>query len=203
MFYFADITVPGTSLPVGAHEGVKEYDFSQGLSSPDLRHSLQYVSSVGQHQYCLSGNKLFSPPIPGAERTALRDEVENLRKERDDLAEELSKDGDHSLECRLDADYICRDDYRCRYYTGLSGEVCKKLFNLSMIYTKSRSFDESRSSASGLSAADQFILCLVRLRQDIPLEYLSHQKGVSISTASDAFSRWIDILHQKVGWLVR
>ena len=53
-----------------------------------------------------------------------------------------------------------------------------------------------------LCLEDQFILALVKLRLNLLFEDIAHRFGVSLSTASCTFSKWIDILFTRLHFLI-
>ena len=50
---------------------------------------------------------------------------------------------------------------------------------------------------------DQFFVTLVKLRLNLPFDLISYQTGYHTSTIRDYFWRWIDLMYQRLRFLVR
>ena len=53
-----------------------------------------------------------------------------------------------------------------------------------------------------LCLEDQFFLTLVKLRLNLLMEDIAHRFGVSLSTVSSTFSKWVDILFTRLHFLI-
>ena len=87
--------------------------------------------------------------------------------------------------------YFLGDDDKVRFYTGLpSFEILCILFNFVEPYIKRKS--------SVLSHFQEFILTLMKLRLDVPLQDLAYRFNISISTVNRIFHFWIDIMDRRL-----
>ena len=55
---------------------------------------------------------------------------------------------------------------------------------------------------TSLPKFQQFILVLMRLRLDSPLQDLAYRFGISLATASRIFERWIDVMYTRLKFLI-
>ena len=88
------------------------------------------------------------------------------------------------------------DDEQTNYYAGLpSYKVFELLVNkftqISPTYTR-----------YGLSAADQLLMVLMKLRRATPHKHLGYQFGVHVSRVSKIFHHWIDIMSRELKQLI-
>lgn len=88
------------------------------------------------------------------------------------------------------------NDLRTKFYTGLpSWPVFVYVFTF-----VSRDLNSRGNHA--LCLEDQFFLALVKLRLNLLFEDIAHRFGVSLSTASCTFSKWVDILFTRLHFLI-
>ena len=91
---------------------------------------------------------------------------------------------------------LAGDDSQTRYYTGLPSfkvfeHLVKEFTLISPTYTR-----------YGLSAADQLLMVMMKLRHATSHKDLGYQFGVHISRVSKIFHHWIDIMSRELGQLV-
>ena len=116
--------------------------------------------------------------------------MDNLRREKADLAAERDLLADKLNHAQLNSATIKDNSGRSKFYTGLSWEVFTQLsLFLSTVITT--------SAKCMLLATEQLFLTLVKLRQNLPFELISHQAGVDVSTVSISFWKTIEVLYRK------
>ena len=87
---------------------------------------------------------------------------------------------------------------RCKMMTGIRCDVFVKLFLfLSSFYT-----NKSQTKGS-LPLREQLFLTLVKLRHGMSFDLLATVKGVPRTTTVDYVWKWVDLLHAKIGFLIR
>ena len=88
------------------------------------------------------------------------------------------------------------NDLRTKFYTGLPGW---SLF----LYVFTFVFHDLKSCGNHvLCIEDQFFLALAKLRLNLLMEDIAHRFGISLSTASCIFSKWVDILFTGLNFLI-
>ena len=117
------------------------------------------------------------------------DQLDVLLEEIERLKSELKSN-------RFDFRMLERNDSKTKFYTGLpSWPVFLYVFTF-----VSRDLNPRGNHA--LCLEDQFILTLVKLRLNLLMEDIAYRFGVSLSTASCTFSKWIDILFTRLNFLI-
>ena len=124
-------------------------------------------------------------------------EISNLRTERDHLKDKVQILKEQQMLAQLQWEIVFSRDQTCRYLTGISSPVLSHLYQFCMDGLKDRQL------GTLVHPKDQLLTTLVRLRHNIPFEYLALQRGVSSSTVSDMFWRWVEIIFQKMNFLVQ
>lgn len=123
---------------------------------------------------------------------ALEIEVINLRKERDTALEtvkELKSKFTSYANLRK-----CLPD-KFKFYTGISLEIFDNIFD----YLSKR----LQPCKSKIQYKTQMLMTLVKLRLNIPFEYLADNFGVAKSTCNDIFKRWIHLMFIKLQPLIK
>ena len=104
-------------------------------------------------------------------------EMDSLRKERDDLKDELSKQ-------QLTADTLSQE--KVKFYTGLPNygvfQLVLKLCESSVVKSK-----------TNLTLSDELLLTLMKLRLNLTYDDLSFRFHVSKSSVSVIFHKWLDV----------
>ncbi|XP_065055322.1 uncharacterized protein LOC135683866 [Rhopilema esculentum] len=94
----------------------------------------------------------------------------------------------------LDKSYFKGDDSKVKFYTGMpSFEILKATFE----YVK-----PSVKNKSLLSSFQEFVLVLMKLRLNVPLQDLAYRFGASLSTVSRIFSAWMINLDNRLSFLI-
>ena len=89
------------------------------------------------------------------------------------------------------------DDSKVKYYTGLpSFNVLKAIFDFvsPCVGTYSR---------TALPLFDQFLLVLARLRLNMEVQYLSYHFGIHPSNISRTFTKWINVMYERLKPLIK
>ena len=94
----------------------------------------------------------------------------------------------------FDEDYF-NDDEKTRFYTGLpSVEILKRTFDFVAPYLT--------RTPPQLSKFQEFILVLMKLRLNVPLQDLAYHFGISLSTVSRIFAHWLLVLDTRLAPLI-
>ena len=86
------------------------------------------------------------------------------------------------------------NDDTCHYFTGLSGSV----FDIACSYITPC----LKLPRTNIPLRNQILMVLVRLRINLPFEYISHQTGISKSTANLTFHKILDLVYTKLHFLI-
>ena len=93
-------------------------------------------------------------------------------------------------------EYFADHDDRVRFYTGLPGfDVLKATFSFISPFVTRRS--------KSLSLFQEFIMVLMKLRLNVPLQDLAYRFGVSLSTVSRTFSTWLTVMDIRLSPIIR
>lgn len=88
------------------------------------------------------------------------------------------------------------NDLKTKFYTGLpSWPVFLYVFTFVSLDLNSR-------GNHALCLEDQFLLTLVKLHLNLLFEDVAHRFGISLSTASCTFSKWVEILFTRLQFLI-
>lgn len=93
-------------------------------------------------------------------------------------------------------EYFVNNEDRVRFYTGLSG------FDVLDITFRFVSPLVSRKSKT-LTLFQEFVMVLIKLRLNVPLQDLAFRFGVSLSTISRKFTTWMTVLDVRLSPLIR
>ena len=156
------------------------------------------ILAIGEDtQNCKSSQTQSIPTEADECQTELT--AEDLRKQSTDLENATIKANE--LKQQLHAVHLTEEsfsgnDEKTKFYTGLpTFTVLKHVFNLVSPYIKS-------GPTTSLLKFQQFILVLMRLRLDSPLQDLAYRFGISLATASRIFERWIDVMYTRLKFLI-
>ena len=125
---------------------------------------------------------------------SMHEEMKNLRNERDALKLENERLKNALRQSHLNSEIIKDDDTKSRFYTGLTWDVFKKLFE----FTK-----PSQQRKAKFPLIDQLFLTLVKLRLNLPFFFLAQDGDLPDSTMRAYFWKWIDILYEKLDFLIQ
>ena len=93
-------------------------------------------------------------------------------------------------------EYFANHDDGVRFYTGLPGfDVLKATFSLTSLFIARRS--------KSLSLFQEFIMVLMKLRLNVPLQDLAYRFVVSPSTVSRTFSTWLTVMDIRLSAIIR
>lgn len=135
-------------------------------------------------------------PVSKSERQMLYTEMDNLRSERDAV-----KLRNNELVCiidqtKLSSNLIENNKEKAKFYTGLKWDTFLSIF------TFLQTFMSRTPLANKIPLRDQFFVTLVKLRLDMPYEYLADHCGIPTSTFHDMFWRWINLMSNKLDFLI-
>ncbi|XP_022082443.1 uncharacterized protein LOC110974844 [Acanthaster planci] len=88
------------------------------------------------------------------------------------------------------------DDGKVRFYTGLP------CFGLLLAFFDFVVPHVARSHRNALTPFSEFVMVLMRLRRNLPLQDLAYRFNVSTATASRLFERWIDTMDIRFSHLI-
>lgn len=123
-------------------------------------------------------------------------EMDNLRKEKDDLLKENVELRKLLKSTGLRYDAAVESEDNCILLTGLKPNVLICLVNYLVK-------DRSKLKPHRLSFEDQLVLTIVKLKHNLVFDLLAAIFGISSTTAIEYFWCWIDIMHGKLKRLVR
>ena len=128
------------------------------------------------------------------ELSVVKNELSLLQKKHDKLNSENVK-----LRNRVVSENSLSDDDKVvKYYTGLSSFLLLKcIFDFVVVGLPNGFF------ASSCSPFEQFLMVLMKLRLNLGDQDLAYRFGAHQSTVSHYFSKWLDVLHQKLSVFVR
>ncbi|XP_061571212.1 uncharacterized protein LOC133424555 [Cololabis saira] len=118
-----------------------------------------------------------------------RDEINRLLEENRNLKRELSLR-------KMDEHFLTDDVVKVNYYTGLP-HLDAVMGVLGVVGPALTPY------CKVLSPFQMLLLTLMRLRLNLPIKHVGYMFGVSRSTAGRAFTATVDVLHARVGPLVR
>ena len=95
---------------------------------------------------------------------------------------------------RFDPKFMKDNDDTCHYFTDLSWSV----FDIVCSYLTPC----LKSPRTNITLRNQVIMVLVQLRINVPFEYISHQAGISKSTANVTFHKILNLLYTKLRFLI-
>ncbi|XP_070552402.1 uncharacterized protein [Ptychodera flava] len=121
----------------------------------------------------------------------LQDENTFLQQERDDLQKSVEQ-----LKCsKLSSSSIKENNSRSKFFTGLPWSTFLSTFLFQSTFV--------RNTTKGMSLVDQFFITLIKLRFNLPFEFIAYQTGFGDTTIREYFWKWIDIMYAKLNFLVK
>ena len=135
-----------------------------------------------------------SSKLSDKEKDMYFQEINMLRKEKDTLQAELEQANKLLQMSRLDPS-VLTDDKQSKFLTGISLSVFLTLVTFLTSISK-------KKMSNIMPLPQQLLITLVKLRHNIPFEYLSLHTGFAKSTIADIFWRVIDLLHLKLDFLI-
>ena len=135
-------------------------------------------------------------PVSEPTRQMLFDEIDALRRERDEAIDERDQARARLNSTKLSSSTVADDDDKCRFYTGLTWAVFIRTFH----------YIASSVPMKGIPTVppiDQFFYMLVKLKHGLRCEYLADQIGIPESTLIDHFWKWLDATYIKLHFLIK
>ena len=119
----------------------------------------------------------------------LEDECDTLRKEKYELCKVVQ-------DFQISIDSFKSDNVKLKFYTGLdSFEALESVFNLIAPFVENH-------HRSALSMFNQFLMVLMKLRLNLTDQDLGYRFGVSQSTVSKNWKKWVNIMYRRLMPLV-
>ena len=113
------------------------------------------------------------------------------------LFTELSEVKNQLLTSDLSQSGFEGNDEKTQFYTGIpTSSMLMQLFTLIAPHVVS-------TSTNALCQFQEYLLVLLRLRLNVPLQDLAYRFRVSVSTASRVFNRWIDVMRVRLDFLIQ
>ncbi len=126
-------------------------------------------------------------------------EMRALRDERDEALKKVATLEKVILDCRLNVEAICHNDDKAIFYTGLSSEVFQILCQFVELHVKTKGAPRRTS----ISLRDQIFLTVLKLRYNIPFQFIAYQRAVGLTTITEIFWNTIDVLYSAIGFCVK
>lgn len=163
-----------------------------------LEHSYAAVKdSTTQGESTLSSSQAVPTQIEGnVIESKTKKDLENLVSQQATLIQVLQTEYWEVLKKISPSKRLAGDDEQTNYFTGLPSY---KVFEL--LVNKFTQISPTYSRY-GLSAADQILLVLMKLRRATPHKHLGYQFGIHVSRVSKIFHHWIDIMSRELQQLV-
>ena len=127
-------------------------------------------------------------------QTALTKRTIEAMEEELQRQEEIIKELKIKASTPFDKDFFMSDDDRVLYYTGLP-----YFTTLSALI---KVLDQAIPSSHSFTSFQQVVLCLMRMRLNIPYQDLSQRLGVPRSTVSRTCLSLLDVMHAKLSPLI-
>ena len=70
-------------------------------------------------------------------------------------------------------------------------------FNFLVVFLKSSEINKK------VAFDEQLFVTLLKLRLDVPFEMLAQMKGISQSSMSEIFWKWVSLINSKLGFLIK
>ena len=113
-----------------------------------------------------------------------------------DFTDELSSTKGQLLSVQLTEDSF-RDDDKTKFYTGIPKfSLLMHVLNLIAPHIK-------RNTQNALSQFQEFLLVLIRLKLNSPLQDLAYRFNISVPTAHRIFDRWIHVMSVRLKFLIQ
>ena len=113
------------------------------------------------------------------------------------ITDELSSTKGQLLSTQLTEDSFRDNDDKTKFYTGIpSFSLLMHVLNLIAPHIK-------RNSQNALCQFQEFLLVLIRLKLNSPLQDLAYRFNVSVPTAHRIFDRWIYVMSVRLNFLIQ
>ena len=90
------------------------------------------------------------------------------------------------------------NDPKCKMMTGITYIVFLQLFVYLSSFLPVRSMNKN-----SLPLKEQFFITLVKLKEGVSFDFLASVRGIKKTTLVDYFWKWVDLMHAKLGFLVK
>nr|XP_006825719.1 PREDICTED: uncharacterized protein LOC100369546 [Saccoglossus kowalevskii] len=131
-----------------------------------------------------------------ADFSEIEEEMKSLKEDAKKTNEELYQLRQKVMDSELSQDAFKSSDCRTKSYTGLPNfKLLITVFGLCSPFVKS-------THRNVLTQFQEFILVLTRLRLNLQLQDLAFRFGISLSTASRIFTKWLDVLSSRLSFLI-
>ena len=122
--------------------------------------------------------------------------MENEKSYLEHLLEELANLKSQLLSVQFSEETFKENNEKTKFYTGLPNyQTLMSVFNLTSPCIK-------RNSQNALEPFSEFILVLLRLKLNLPLQELAYRFNISLATASRIFDRWIHVMSIRLKFLI-
>ncbi|XP_041361246.1 uncharacterized protein LOC121377354 isoform X1 [Gigantopelta aegis] len=128
----------------------------------------------------------------------MHEELENVRKERDGALNEVERLNKCLNACNMSAISVEGNNVKCQMMTGIRWTIFQQLFLMLSTYVSRQGLKET-----SLPFREQLFMTFVKLRHNPTFEFLAQLKGIPKSTAIDYFWKWLNLLHAKIGFMVK
>ena len=114
-----------------------------------------------------------------------------------DITDELSGTKGQLLSVQLTEDSFRDNDDKTKFYTGIPKfSLLMHVLNLIAPHIK-------RNTQNALSQFQEFLLVLIRLKLNSPLQDLAYRFNLSVPTAHRIFDRWIHVMSVRLKFLIQ
>ena len=139
------------------------------------------------------GDEVLATPLDpseAADHSSCWLEMDSLRHERDEAREERDHALAHANAARLTTALIMDNNDKAIFYTGIPWGWFLSLYTFLVAAVPDKGIPK-------VPYMEQLFLTLVKLKQDPNFEYLSDQAGIPVSTLTDYFWKWIDLIYYR------
>ncbi|XP_057673162.1 THAP domain-containing protein 11-like [Corythoichthys intestinalis] len=140
----------------------------------------------------------MSKPLSSTERAQLYEEIQNLRAERDGALQRVAYLEKLLKETSMYSESVEGDDEKCQMMTGINWTTFMKIYMFLCRFVGKKS-----TNKLSIPLQEQLFLTLVRLRHNLSFELIAFLKGIPKTTAIDYFWRWIDLLNENLGFMIK
>ncbi|XP_022806305.1 uncharacterized protein LOC111343402 [Stylophora pistillata] len=184
--------VPDTNVPPEVIE----------IPSPDLQESQTesatalFRESINITELSTKLNAQCQTDLSSQDISNMEDYIITTTGEIVDLKKNVIELETKVLQSALTKESFTNNDAKTKFYTGLPNfAIMMAVFNLvapSVIAT----------SRNCIPKFSEYILTLMRLRLNLPLQDLAYRFKVSLPTAGRIFEKWVDAMSDKLGFLI-
>ena len=127
----------------------------------------------------------------------LYEEMDNLRKEKQTLKEEVDQLKKTVDNVKLSSRIIEENNEKCKFYTGVTWSVFLAVF------TYLSGFLLPHMKLHSVCPRDQYFITMLKLRMDLPFEFIANHVNSSASSVGDIFWKWIELIYSKMNFLIK